>query len=354
MPTKPVRKRSEKSTKQELLETLEPVAAELAEARAAELNPERQLEERRSQEAVQVAETLAAEEVDRSIGNLKATIGKALGEVAERLAAESARFRSLQAAIASKEKELQELYGIERSAAALAALIESQNLRRQQFEAEMTQTREALSAEIESTRADWEREKKQHEAEIRERDAAEKKARERDKEEFIYAFKRDQQALRDQLADEKKKLEQELQTRREAGLRDLTEREKNLAVKEADAAALQAKVAAFPKELETSVTKAAKDATERIQLEARNRDELLRKEFEGQRNVLTTKIEGLEKTVKELADQNAKLARQLETAYQKVQEIAEKAIEGSAQAKAYSELQKVLADQGRKTAPEKP
>lgn len=353
MAEKPTRKRSEKSTKQELLDTYQPVAAELAEVRSAELRPERELEERRALEAVKVAEALAAEEVDRTIGNLKATIGKALGELAERLASEGAKFRNLQAAIASKEKELQELYGIEKAATTLAALIEAQNLRRQQFDAEMTKTKEELSAEIESARADWEREKKQHEIETRERDATEKKARDREKEEFVYGFKREQQSLRDQLTDEKKKLEQEIQVKRETGLRDLVEREKVVAVKEAEAAGLQARVAAFPKELETAIARAVEEATGRIKLEAKNREELLRKEFEGQKNVLTTKIESLEKTVKEQAEQNVKFARQLETAYQKVQEIAEKAIEGSAQSKAYAELQKVLADQGRKPAAEK-
>jgi hypothetical protein len=233
MPIKPTRKRADKSTKQELLETLAPVAEDLTAAHAAELNPQRQLDDRRAQEAVKVAESIATEEVDRSIGNLKASIGKALGELGERLASETAKFRSLQTAIASKEKELEELYGIEKSAATLAALIEAQTLRKQQFEAEMASTRETLSAEIESTRAEWERENKQREAETRERDTADKKAREREKEEFTYAFKREQQALRDQLADEKKKLEQEILSKRETGLRDLAEREKILATKEA-------------------------------------------------------------------------------------------------------------------------
>ena len=353
MATKPIRKRSEKSTKQELIEAFEPVAKDFGEARAAELNPERQIEERRSLEAVKVAESLATEEVDRSIGNLKALVGKALGELAERLTSEGARFRSLQAAIASKEKELQELYGIEKSAAALAALIEAQNLRKLQFEDDLAKTRESLSAEVESTRAEWEREKKQREAEARERDAAEKKAREREKEEFLYGFKRDQQAMRDQLADEKKKLEQDLQARREGGLKDLAEREKTLGAKEAEFAQLQSRVAQFPKELETAVAKTLQESTDRIKLEAKNREELLKREFDGQRNVLTTRIESLEKSVKELTDQNGKLSRQLETAYQKIQEIAEKAIEGSAQSKAYSELQKVLADQGRKSGGDK-
>jgi hypothetical protein len=354
MTVKTTRKRPEKSTKQELLETLAPVNQELTATRAAELNPEREREDRRSQEAVQVAEAIVAEEVDRSIGNLKALIGKALGEVAERLATESAKFRSLQTAIASKERELQELYGIEKSAATLAALLESQNLRRQQFDEEMAAAKQALLGEIEAVRAEWEKERKQHELDIRDRDATEKKARDREKEEFAYVFKREQQALRDQMVDEKKKLEQEIQTRRETGLRDLVEREKTLAVREAELNALQAKVASFPKELEAAVAKAVQDATERIKLEAKNREELLRKEFEGQKNVLSTRLESLERVAKEQAEQNARLARQHETAYQKVQEIAEKAIEGSAQTKAYGELQKALADQGRKPAADKP
>ena len=243
MPVKPTRKRSDKSTKQELLETLQPAAEELAATRAAELNPERQLEERRSQEAVAVAESIVAEEIDRSIGNLKATIGKALGELSERLAAESAKFRSLQAAIASKERELQELYGIEKSAATLAALIESQNKRQQQFEDEMAGTREALSKEIESSRAEWEQEKKQHEAENRERDNSEKKTRDRDKEEFTYAFKRDQQSLRDQLADQKKKLEQEIQATQ--GKLTALQGDTSMLLQER-----QAKIAALEKELQ--------------------------------------------------------------------------------------------------------
>jgi F0F1-type ATP synthase membrane subunit b/b' len=57
---------------------------------------------------------------------------------------------------------------------------------------------------------------------------------------------------RDQLADEKKKLEQEIQAQRETGLRDLTEREKVLAVKEAEAAALQSQPYGSPARLRSA------------------------------------------------------------------------------------------------------
>lgn len=249
---------------------------------------------------------------------------------------------------------MQELYGIEKSAVTLAALIESQNQKRRDFEIELDQQKEELNREIETTRAEWEKERKTHEAELKERDAAEKKAREREKDEFGYLFKREQQSIKDKLNDEKITLEKEIQRRKETLERELADREKAIAQKEGELAQLQQRVGAFPKELETAVVRSVTDATDRIKLEAKNREDLLRKEFEGDRNVLTTRIESLEKMAKDLSDQNAKLSKQLETAYQKVQEIAEKAIEGSSQAKSLSELQKFFSEQNRKAGPEKP
>ena len=70
-------------------------------------------------------------------------------------------------------------------------------------------------------------------------------------------------------------------------------------------------------------------------------------------NVLATKNEALERANKDLLAANAKLAQQLETAYQKVQGIAEKTVEGTSQARCVAELQRLLLEQARKTAGEK-
>lgn len=349
----PTRKRSEKSTKQELLDTYQTLTRELAEKRAAELNPERQLQERKAEEALKTAGALAPEGIDREIGSLKSDIGRMLAELSEKLAGEAARFKSLQQAVEAKERELQELYGIEKTAATLAALIESQNQKRAEFETEMTKDREELAAEIQNTRIEWDKERKAHEAELRERDAAEKKARDREKEQFDYAFKRDQQAVRDKLADEKATLEKELKLKKETAEKDFAERERVLVERETELATLRARAAAFPQELEAAVAKAVQAATERLQLEAKNREGLLLKQFEGERNVLLTRNEALEKGTKELADQNARLSKQIDAAYLKLQEIAEKTIEGASQSKLTAELQKLLAEQGRRPVAEK-
>lgn len=346
------KKRSEKSTKQELLESYAPLLEETEQRRASELNPAKRLEEKKAEEAVKVAEGIGAEGMDRAIGALKAEIASALGEIGEKLTAEAARFRNVQKAIEAKERELQELYGIEKAAASLAALLEAQNQKRREFEAELTAQKEQLDREIESTRSFWEEEKKRREQELKERDLAEKKQRDREKEDFTYGFRREQQALRDKLSDEKATLEKEILMKREAFDKEFAAREKAIAESEQELVQLRQRAGTFPKELESTVEKAVKDATDRLKAEAKAREDLLRKEHEGERNVLATRIEAMDRLVKDLTAQNSKLAAQAEAAYQKVQDIAEKAIDGSSQAKSYTELQKMLADQ-RKPASDK-
>ncbi len=346
----PIKKLSDKSTKQEMLEAYQTLAKQLEEKRQAELNPERKLEEKKAEQAMQVAATVAADGIDRDIGGLKSEIGKMLADLAEKLAGEAGRFRSLQKAVATKEAELRELYGIEKSAVALAALIEAQNQKQREFENTTAQQREELKREMDETRLAWQKERQAHETELREREASEKKARDREKEQFDYGFKREQQSLRDKLNDEKSTLEKELRLKKETVEKDLAERECVLVEKEMELNDLRARAAAFPKELDAAVEKAVKDATDKLKLEAKNREDLLKKEFEGGRNVLMTQAESLEKSVKHLADQNDRLNKQLEAAYQKVQEIAEKTVESAGHSKSLADLQKLLVEQGRKAA----
>lgn len=313
MPEKPAssKKLSEKNTKQEMLEAYQLLARELEEKRAAELAPTRRLEEKQAEEAVTVATSIESDGIDREIGNLKAQMGKMLAEISDRLAAEAARFRSVQKAVESKEHELKELYGIEKSAVSLAALIEAQNQKRQEFETSVNSQREALQNEIDSKRAEWDEEKKAHEAEIKERDAAEKKAQDRAREDFNYGFKREQQAVKDKLNDEKTALEKEIKFRRETSEKEFAEREKALAGSERELAELRAKALAFPKDLETAVSAAVKETADRLKLEAKSREDLAHKQFEGERNVLAARNESLERANKDILAFNAKLAQQL-------------------------------------------
>ncbi len=347
------KKLSLSNTKQEMLEAYNAVLKQMEAQREAELKPEKRLEEKKSKEVIQVAESLSSEGVAREISTLKIETSKTLAQISDRLEEEVNKFKAIQSAIALKEKELQELYEIERSAVTLAALIESQNQKRESFESEMAEKKETLNQEIEALRAEREREKNDYEVEIKERDMAEKKRRDREKEEYEYSFKRDQKIAKDKFEDEKAKLEKEIQIKKEQMENELKAREKVIAEREEELNELKKKVAAFPKEMEMAVAKAIKETTDRLNLEAKNREELVKKEFIGERNVLTTRIESLEKIVKEQSEQIAKFSQQLEKAYQQVQDIAVKTIEGSSNIKSFATLQQWVSEQTRKSPQDK-
>ncbi|OIP34774.1 MAG: hypothetical protein COW04_11975 [Deltaproteobacteria bacterium CG12_big_fil_rev_8_21_14_0_65_43_10] len=341
------------NTKQEMLATYNALLKQLHEKEEAEPKPEKKMEEKKMKEVVAVADSLSSEGVVKGISSLKLEVGKMLTQISDRLEEEVNKFKGIQKAIEIKEGELKEVYEIERSAATLVALIESQNQKRREFESEIVGRKEELNREIQTISAEWEKEKNIHEADVKEREATEAKRREREKEEYHYAFKREQQLAKDNFEDEKAKLEREIQLKKEQMEKDLAEREKAIAERENELNELQKKVSAFPKEMETAVNKAIKETTEKILLEATNKENLLKKEFNGERNVFTSRIESLEKTVKEQTEQIAKLSEQLEKAYQKVQDIAVKAVEGSSNIKSLTSLQQMVTEQTRRQSQEK-
>ncbi|KAF0153885.1 MAG: hypothetical protein FD159_2748 [Syntrophaceae bacterium] len=341
------------STKQEMLQAYNALLKDLEARQEGELKPEKKIEEKKTREVVQVAESSTAEGVGNEIAALKQAIGKTLTGISDQLEGEVNRFVAIRGAIGAKEKELAELYEIEKSAMSLAALIEAQNQKRQEFADEMGEKKEFLREEIETTRAEWEKEKEEHDAAVKERDAAEKKRQTREKEEFDYAFKREQQTAADRFAYEKAKLEKELKDKKEQMEQELSAREAAIAVKEAELGELRKQAAQHPKELETSVARAIKETSERLLMAAKSREELLKAEAEGESNVFKARMESLERTTKEQAERITALTRQLEAAYQKVQDIAIKTVEGASNSKSVANLQQLLGEQIRKQTQEK-
>lgn len=341
------------NTKQEMIQAYNTILKQLEEKQAGELRPEKKIEEKKTREAVQVAASLTTESVGKEIAELKLEIGRTLTRISDQLEGEVNRFVAIRSAITAKEKELQELYEIEKTAMSLAALIESQNQKRQEFAAEMENKKEILRQEIDTTRGAWEKEQEDYDAGVKERDAAEKKRQAREKEEFEYTFKREQKLATDRFTYEKAKLEKELKDKKEQLENELKSREAAIAEREAELNDLRKRTAQFPKELETAVGRAVKEISERLLLEAKTKEELLKKEADGERNVFKARLESLEKTAKEQGERITVMTKQLEAAYQKVQDIAIKTVEGSSSFNSVASLQQLLSEQMRKQTAEK-
>ena len=145
-------------------------------------------------------------------------------------------------------------------------------------------------AEIRETRKAWELEKKSHEAALKDRDLKEKIERDREREEYVYELGRGQKLDKDKYDDLKLKTEKDLAALKEEAERRLPEREKIVQEKEAELAVLKEQAAKFPQEKEAAVNRAVQDALERSQELAQSRENLRAKEFEGEKNVLNTRI----------------------------------------------------------------
>ena len=334
--------------RQQMLEALAETEKSVAERRESAARPEEKAEAKAVAEAVGVAEELATRGVLESIGDLKSTLSRTLGTISDRLEETVTRYAQLQRAIGSKDQELKEIYEIQRSASTLTALFEAHEAKRAAMESELAAEREELQRQIDQTRAAWDQERKQRDAEIKERDSAETKRREREKEEFRYGFIREQQQVRDAFVDETTKAEKQLAERKAAADKDFTQREQALTAREQELASLRAKVEAFPKDLDAAISRAVKETTTRLTQESIAREELLKREHFGEKNVLTTRIASLEHTVQEQSQRLTALLAQTEKAYAQVQEIAVRAVEGSAAAKQLAGLQQLLAEQQRK------
>ena len=197
----------------------------------------------------------------------------------------------------------------------------------------MTREKEFLKEEISEARERWIKEKQLHAQDLKEQKAAEEKLRLREKEEYEYAIKREKEVKAQELKDLLEKSEKELQARRETfekdnaqKIEDIRQREAVLSDKEERLAELHKQVEEFPELLKARIETEVNAAVARLTSDAQKNEELLRKEFEGQKNVLSTKIESLEKLVAGQQSQIKTLTSQLDDAYGKVQDIAVKAV----------------------------
>lgn len=189
----------------------------------------------------------------------------------------------------------------------LTALIETHAQKREEFEKDTTIRKEELGSEIKDARNEWEREKELYEIKQKEQESEEGKTREREKEEYKYDFEREQQLARDNFEDEKAKIEREMQLKRELEEKQLAEREEKITQKEEELIDLRNRVNSIPKEKELAVNDVVKEITQKCNIDKKRDEELLKKIFEGERNVLTTRINAFEKNTKEQSEQISKL-----------------------------------------------
>jgi hypothetical protein len=322
------------NTKKEMLDSYNELIEKIKEQAKSELKPEKAQKLIKEKEIVQTADEIEKEGAMKRLYTIKDEIGKALVDLAGKMEVEQTRYQKVKEAIDIKNNEFREIFEIERSAFSLAALLEAQKQKKDEFEDQMQCARDSLEEEISLTRIRWAKEKQQYEEQIKEQKKEDEKIRKREKEEYEYGFNREKEIKTSQLKDELDRLSKEITGNKEQFEKAIADKENDLlqrdiAVSEREKTMndLQKQVNDFPKQLENAVTKAVNESVERVKSDAKKNEELLLKGFEGEKNVFLAKIDSLEKLVNNQQRQIDTLTGQISDAYGKVQNIAIKAVE---------------------------
>lgn len=330
MANKPtIKKISTTNTKQEMLDAYNSLLEMMEQKKENEIKSAEQIIEKQNTVAIEIADSQNLEAIHKKISELKFEFNSSINSLSEKIEEEFEKYINIKKAVAIKENELQEIFEIQKKAQTLYALIEAQREERENFESDMADLKEELEQEIREKKLLWEKEKSQREIDIRERDKQDTALRNREKEEYYYKFQREQQLAKDKFETEKVALLKELTEMREKSEKEFVQREKNIIDSESELKELRAKVNGFSKELNLAIDKAVKDATEKIILEAKHKDQLLNSSFDGEKKSLLIKIEVLEKTIKEQNELITKYSSQLEKSYTQIQDIATKAVQSS-------------------------
>jgi hypothetical protein len=212
-----------------------------------------------------------------------------------------------------------------------------------EFDEQMTRRKAEIDEEITRTKVQWEKEQAEYIVKTQEQKEQDKKLRQREKEEYEYSLSREREEKTNELQDEIRLLQKELAEKRELFEKETKTKEAELKAREEEVVedekiivSLQVQVDNFPKEKDDAVRKATKELSEKVTAEAEKNEQLMQKTFEGEKNVLITRIESFEHLATDQKKQIEKLSAQLEKAYGKVQDIAVKAVSGPRE-KNYSE-----------------
>jgi len=321
------------NTKKEMLDVYREMKRQI-EAKEKELiNAEKSKKELAKKAALAAAETQVAQDPIHRIHDLRSSLNKELSSLAEKFEEELETYRKVQSAVQEKQESLKSVYDIEAAASDLAALIQAQQMKKEKFDDEMNLQQSEFDQKMTELRESWDKEQANRTAQLKEEKEQLKKQKEREEADYEYNLHRDREQRRNKLEDDLQALQKEINQKKETFEQEISSRDTELKRKEIEAAQkeqefdeLSKEVESFPSRLEAKVKAVVNETTARLTADFGKNEMLLKANFGGEKNVLLSKIESLQNLVQSQTKQISELSRKHEQAYEKVQDIANKAI----------------------------
>ncbi|MBD2776112.1 hypothetical protein [Iningainema tapete] len=347
------KKLNEKSTKAEILQAYE----ELAKEKTALKSQIDQISKENNSVVKPLAPTTnmnqpqtVQQKMNFIIENLKKIqfgFGSAASELSEKLTTRASQLEEISQAVKNELKALKELHNLEVSQETLDSLIETYEGNYKAYQEEYNQRYETLSQEIKQQISSWEKEQDEHRQVIKERNETLNKTRDRNATEYKYDLELRRQLESEEYEQREKELYKQLEEFRQTIEKQWAEREKAISEQEQQFAELKAKVEAFPKEKEAAIKKATEEGRGIAHYQAKVKSDLFAKDVEGQKRFYEQRLQSLEQTIANQETRIQNLSKQLESALKQVQDLAVKAIEGSANANSYQAVKEIALEQAK-------
>lgn len=262
----------------------------------------------RAAAAVERASKKTQEDVVKSLADIKVKTTAVLDSISSTLSSEIATLKDVQEAIKAEEDKLKTIHGITVEADSFQAIVLAQKDEKESFHAEMAHERQL-----------WKDEQVQQ-----------SKQRQRDEEQYQYETRKRHQEEEDEIHTQRLQSQQAFQAILDAKTKDLDTREELISENENEFKALKEQVTKFDETLKKEISATVAIATNGLRKDLNHESKIKELELNNTVTLKTNEITQLNNRIAELVKQNQALDTEYKAASAKVQQIAEKAIDGAA------------------------
>lgn len=294
-----------------------------------------------------VAPQQKMETIISALNQLQLGFGGAVSDLSEKLSLEVFKLQEVQQAVTEEAQQLETLHNLQADNCSVEALIQQYEDCSKTFSEELRERQGTLSQEITQARKAWAKEQEEHRRSIKERNDTSTKTLRRDGEEYTYTLKLERQRSIDEYEQEKTRLYRELEELQQTEEKQWAEREKVIGDRETQFADLKTKVEAMPKDLEAAIKRAKEEGKGIANQQAKVKADLMSKDVEGQKRTYDLRIQSLLETIHAQNTRIQTLSNQLDGALKQVQDLAVKAIEGSASVSSFNAVKEIALEQAK-------
>ena len=288
-----------------------------------------------------------------NLAKIQLGFGSAASELSEQLSNQAFKLAEIREAIDKEVQELKQLHNLEISEDILDRLVKSYEDNAKAYQEEFSQRYEVVSQEILEERNTWVKEQEEYKVTTKERNENIQKTRQRETAEYKYDLELQRKLETDEYEQRQKNLYKELEEIQQQINKQWSENEKEVSEREKQFEEVKAKVEAFPKEKEAAIKKATEEGKGIAHYQAKIKADLYGKDVDGQKRFYEQRLQSLEQTISNQDSRIINLAKQLDSALKQVQDLAVKAIEGSANVNSYQVIKEIALEQAKTQAKNK-